>query len=322
MKAITRNRFGGPDILRFTDIDIPHLRPDELLVRVRATSVNRGDALELRGWPYITRLIAHGITRPKRAVLGTDVAGTVVATGSTVDGFDVGDEIVGWGTGTFAEYAVVNARLAMRCPADIDALTAAAIPTAGVTARQALMAVGLPEPGQRVLVIGASGGVGSFVVQLAAASGAVVTAVVGNRNVELARALGAAEVIDHTTTDVTARHRHHDLIVDLAGVHPLGDLRRLLTSTGTLVVVGGQNPQSVTGMRRFAAAAIRSTFTRRRLLPLFATQDIEVLADVIALTASGVVRPTIGRTYQLPDTAAAIEQIETGHTTGKIVITA
>lgn len=322
MKAITRDRFGSPEVLRFTDIDLPAVGPGELLVRVHAAGVNRGDALELRGWPYITRLMGSGIGRPKRAVLGTDVAGTIVAIGTDVDEFDVDDRIVGWGTGAFAEYAVVSAAKAVLLPDDVDDLGAAALPTTGVTAMQAVRDSGRVGAGQHVLVIGASGGVGSFAVQLAADVGAIVTAVVGTDHVELARSLGAAEVIDHRTTDVTALSRHYDAIIDLVGVHPLGDLRRLLTREGTLVVVGGQDPQSITGMRRFGGAALLSPFTRRRLVPLFAGQDASALSTLVALVQAGRVRAVIGRTHDLSDTAAAIEQIETGHTAGKVVITA
>lgn len=319
MKAITRDRFGAPELLRFTDIEIPTPGPGELLVRVHAAGVNHGDALELRGWPYVARAMGHGLRRPKRAVLGTDVAGTVVATRAS--GFDVGDEIVGWATGAFAEYAVVDVGRAVHRPAGVDELSAAATPTAGVTAWQAVHDVAQVEAGQRVLVIGASGGVGSFVVQLARSAGASVTAVVGTRNVELARSLGATEVIDHRRTEVIALHQHFDTVIDLAGSHRLSDLRRLLTRRGTLVVVGGQDPQSITGMQRFAGAAIRSPFTTRRLVPLFATQDRDALDRLMSLVESGEIRPVVGRTYDLSDTAGALAQIETGHTTGKIVVT-
>lgn len=321
MKAITRDRFGAPEVLRFTDIDLPTVGPDQLLVRVRAAGVNHGDALELRGWPYVTRLMGHGLRRPKRPGLGTDLAGTVVAVGAQVEGFDVDDEIVGWGASVFAEYAVVEVDRAVHRPSGVDADVAAAVPTAGVTAWQAVLGAGRVEAGQRVLVIGASGGVGSFAVQVAAVADAQVTAVVGRSNVEMARSIGAAEVIDHHATDVSTMHRHFDTIVDLAGVHPLGDLQRLLTQYGTLVVVGGQNPKSITGMRRFVGAAIRSPFTRRRLVPLFATQDAEALARLVSLVSAGDVRAVVSRTYDLSDTASAVEQIETGHTTGKIVLT-
>lgn len=325
MKAIARDQYGGPDALRFTDTDLPVPGPGELLVRVRTAGVNRGDALELRGWPYVARAMAHGLRRPKRSGLGTDVAGTIVALGPRDDhdptAFDIDDEIVGWGTGAFAEYATVPAAKAVRIPAEIDALSAAAVPTAGVTAWQAVHGSAQVATGQRMLVIGASGGVGSFAVQIAAHAGAEVTAVVGTTNVDLAHSLGARDVIDHRTAELGALHRHYDVIVDLAGVHRLGELRRLLTTRGTLVVVGGQRPQTLTGMRRFAAAAVRSPFTRRRLVPLFATQDTDALARLMWLVADGEVRPVVGRTYDLSDTAAAIEQIETGHTTGKILVT-
>ena len=327
MKAITRDRFGSPDVLRFDEVDRPAPGPGQLLVRVHAAGVHRGDALELRGWPYVGRLMGYGLRRPKQPVLGTDLAGTVVALGPDVaghdgdgHGFDVDDEIVGWGIGAFGELALVDATKAVRRPTSVDAITAAGLPTTGVTALQAVRAAG-PMDGAHVLVIGASGGVGSFAVQLAVAAGASVSAVVGTPNVELARSLGATEVIDHRVTEVTSVHRHYDAIIDLAGVHPLGELRRMLTARGTLVVVGGQKPQSLFGVPRFAGAALRSPFTRRRLTPLFATQDTDALAQLVDAVADGVVRAPVGRTYDLSDTVAALHQIETGHTAGKLIIT-
>jgi NADPH:quinone reductase-like Zn-dependent oxidoreductase len=321
MKAITRDRYGTPEVLRFDDIDRPHVGPDEVLVAVHAAGVSQGDVLELHGWPYFGRLAGYGVRRPKRRVPGTDLAGRVVAVGSGVDGVDVDDEVVGWGTGAFAELAIMKAADSVRRPSTVPVEHAAAAPTGGVAALQAIRRAGRVQPGQHVLVIGASGGVGTFAVQIAKADGAEVTGVSGPGNVELVRAIGADHVVDHTTDDVTTHTGRYDVIVDLVGVQPLSAVRRALTPTGTLVVVGGENPRSLTGMGRFAAAAVRSPFTRQRLVPLFSQPDRDDLAALVDLVAAGTVRPIIGSTLDLTDTAAAFELVATGHAGGKVVIT-
>ena len=320
MKAITRDRYGSPDVLRFEDLTPPAPAAGEILVEVGAAGVNRGDALELRGWPYLARLMGYGARRPKHAVIGTDIAGRVVAVGRDVDAIAEGDEVVGWGTGAFAELAVMRAMAAVRRPAGLDTVPAAAVPTTAVTSLQAVRDAGRVQPGQHVLVIGASGGVGTFAVQLAAHFGATVTGVAGASRAALVRSLGATHVVDYRTEDVTTHLGRYDVIVDAVGNHPLGALRRVLTARGTLVVVGGQNPNSLTGMRRFAGAALRSPFTRRRLVPLFSKPNAPDLHTVLALIGSGAVRPVVAATYALPDTAAALQRIEDGHAAGKLVI--
>jgi len=320
-KAVTRDRFGSPDVLQFTDIPQPCVPADGALVAVHAAGVNQGDALEMRGWPYLARLMGYGIRHPKRRVPGTDLAGTVVAVGDDVDGFEVGDDVVGWGAGAFADIAVVQASMVIQRPMTVNVEEAAAMPTAGVTALQSVRDAARVTPGQRVAVLGASGGVGTFATQIAKAFGAEVTGVSGARNVDLIRSIGADHVLDYTSDDITSHPGRYDVIIDLVGNQPLRSLRRALTRTGTLVVVGGQNPRSLTGMRRFATAAFTSPFTPQRLVPLFSKPNRNDLAELAALITDGAVRPVIGDYFHLPDTADAVRKIETGHATGKIVIT-
>jgi NADPH:quinone reductase-like Zn-dependent oxidoreductase len=322
ISAVTRDRFGPPDTLILEQRERPAVPAGHVLVEVHAAGVNRGDALEMRGWPYLARLMGYGIHRPKHAVLGTDIAGRVIATSSGVDGFDVDDQVVGIGTGAFAEVATIPASMAIRRPPRLSAIEAAALPTTGVTALQAIRRAGRVEPRQHVAVIGASGGVGTFAVQIAKADGAEVTAVAGERNLELVRSLGADHAVDYANDDIADHSGRYDVIIDLVGNRPLRALRRALTPTGTFVVVGGQNPRSLTGMRRFVGAAAMSLLTSQRLVPLFAKPDGADLSALADLVGQGAVRPIVGRTFGLNDTAEALGQIETGHGTGRTVINA
>lgn len=321
MRAIARDRFGSPDTLTLEHLERPTIPAGHVLVEVHAAGVNRGDALEMRGWPYLARLMGYGIHRPKHPVLGTDIAGRVVATSDDVDGIDVDDHVVGFGTGAFAELATIPASMVIRRPARLDAAEAAALPTTGVTALQAIRDAGRVEPGQHVAVIGASGGVGTFAVQIAKADGAEVTAVAGGHNVELARSIGADHLVDYRNDDISNHPGRYDVIIDLVGNRPLRMLRQTLTPTGTFVVVGGQNPRSLTGMQRFVAAAAMSPLTRQRLVPLFSKPNRTDLATLAELVEQGAMRPIIGRTFDLSDAAEALRQIETGHGTGRTVIT-
>jgi NADPH:quinone reductase-like Zn-dependent oxidoreductase len=217
MKAITRDRFGSPDVLHYVDIERPALPEGSVLVEVQAAGVNRGDALEMRGWPYIARLMGYGVRRPKHAVLGTDIAGRVVAVADDVDGVDIGDEIVGFGTGTFAQVASVPAARMILRPEQLSSIEAAAMPTTGVAALQAIRGAARVEAGQHVAVIGASGGVGTAAVQIAKAEGATVTGVAGPRNPDLVRSIGADHVVDYTTDDIGSHAGRYDVIVDLVG---------------------------------------------------------------------------------------------------------
>ena len=320
-RAITRDRFGSPDVLSLQGIDRPQIPAGSVLVDVHAAGVNRGDALEMRGWPYLARLMGYGVRHPKHPVLGTDVAGTVIALNEDVSGIDVGDEIVGFGTGAFAEIALVPASTAVHRPDTISVEEAAATPTTAVAALQAVRDAARVEPGHHVAVIGASGGVGTFAVQIAKVYGAEVTGVASGRNADLVRSIGADHVVDYATDDIANHTGRYDVIIDLVGNQPIRSLRRAVTPTGTFVVVGGQNPQSVTGMRRFAAAAALSPFTRQRLVPLLSKPNRDDLAAVIELARTGAVRPNVGRRFDLGDTAEALRQIETGHGVGRTVVT-
>jgi NADPH:quinone reductase-like Zn-dependent oxidoreductase len=321
MKAITRKRFGGPDVLQLHDIEWPRVGADEVLVQVHAAGVNQGDVLELHGWPYLGRLMGYGLRRPKRLVPGTDIVGRVVAVGARVDGVDVDDEVVGWGAGAFAEFATAPANMMIGRPPAVPAEQAAAVPTGGVAALQAVRLAGRVKPGQHVLVIGASGGVGTFAVQIAKADGAEVTGVNGPNNVELVRSIGADHVVDYTNDDFTTHAARYDVIIDLVGNRPLRAVRRALTRTGTLVVVGGQNPRTLTGMRRFAAAGATSLFSRQRLVPLLSKPDRDDLAVLVELVSEGAVRPIVGSTFDLTDTATALHRVESGHASGKVIVT-
>ena len=321
MKAITHQRYGGPDVLEFDTVPLPRPAPDEVLVEVRASGLNRGDALELRGWPYLARLMGYGATRPRRPVPGTDIAGTVIATGSAVETFDIDDEVVGWATsGAFAEYTTAAATSLVPKPATLTYEQAAGLPTAAVAALQAVRDAASASPGLEVLVVGASGGVGAFAVQIAAAYGARVTGVSSGRNAELVTSLGAADVIDYTHDDFTDHSGRFDVVIDLVGNQPLRHVRRALTRKGCLVVVGGQTPQSITGIRRFASAAATSPFVSQRLVPLFSKPEPDDLATVVELAATGKVRPVIDRTFDLTDAADAVAHVETGRSRGKVVI--
>ena len=285
---------------------------------MRAAGVNRGDGLAIAGLPYAARL-SYGLARPKRPVPGTDVAGTVEAVGPEVTTARPGDPVFGWATGAFAAYAAAPAASLLAIPEGLTFEEAAATPTAAVTALQALRA-GDIDAGEHVLVIGASGGVGSFAVQLAKACGAEVTGVASTRNLDLVRELGADHVVDHAAEDPTATRRRYDVVLDLAGAAPLTKARRAATRGGTYVVIGGGDPRSLTGMRRFAAAAVLSPFGPERLRPLFATPRPEDLETVAALLATGEVRPFVEAAYDLRDAADAIDYVHRGRAPGRVVL--
>jgi NADPH:quinone reductase-like Zn-dependent oxidoreductase len=322
VRAIVRNRFGPPDVLEHTDASArPIVAAGEVLVRVHAAGVNQGDALEQRGWPYVGRLMGYGLRRPKHPIPGTDVAGRVVAVGADVDDLLVGDAVLGWGRGAFAEYSTAPRSALVRKPDGMTFEHAAALPTAGVAALQAVRDAGQVRSGQRVLILGASGGVGTFAVQLAKSHGGHVTATSSSRNLELLRELGADRALDYAVDDVTSGDASYDVIIDLVGHGTLRSFRRVLSDTGTFVVVGGRSPRSVTGMRRFAAAAAMSPFVSQRFVPLFSKPDPGDLDIVVSLAADGRVRPDVDRAFLLVDAAAALRHLETGHARGKVVIT-
>lgn len=320
MKAIFHDRYGSTDVLEFRDIDAPAVGDDEVLVRVHAAGVNPGDGLAIEGIPYAARL-TYGLTRPKHTVPGTDIAGRVEKVGGHVTELRPGDEVFGWCSAAFAEYAATSASALARKPAHLTFEQAAAVPTSAIAALQALRDTGRIEPGQQVLVIGASGGVGTFAVQIAKALGADVTGVSSSRNVDLVRSTGADRVIDYSREDFTRLGSRYDLIVDMVGAVPLSDGKRALEPGGTYVVVGGNNARSITGMERFAKALLLSPFVRRRLRPLFSTKTHADLQAVRELLDAGKVLPVIDAVYDLRDAVEALRYVGAGHTRGKTVLT-
>jgi NADPH:quinone reductase-like Zn-dependent oxidoreductase len=323
MKAIVQERFGSPDVLQFVDVDQPHIGPDEVLVRVHAAALNPYDWHVMRGDPYVARLMGTvGLARPKPRIAGVDGAGRVEAVGANVHGLRPGDEVLGRFEGAFAEYARAEANLVVPKPARLTFEQAAGVTMAGQTALRAIRDAGQVRAGQRVLVNGAAGGVGSFAVQIATALGAEVTAVCSTGNVDLVRSLGAAHVIDYTKADFTDGPTRYDVVQDNVGNQPLRRLRRALTPTGTLVSNAGGPPDG----RVFGAigAIIRvlavNGFVRQRLRPLPDRWRREHLVAVVDLVEAGQLTPVVGRTYPLADTAAGMRYLEQGHARGKVVV--
>lgn len=319
MAALRHDRYGPPAALEHRTVPVPTIGDDEVLVRVRAAGVNRGDGLAIEGIPYAARL-SYGITRPKHPVPGTDLAGTVVEVGPNVTGLGVGDEVFGWGSGAFAEYAAAPASALVGRSDHVAVEQAAATPTVGVAALQALRDVGGLEHDSHVLVIGAAGGVGTFAVQIAKSFGAEVTGVCSGRDAGIVRSLGADHIVDYTREDVTERRHSYDLVVDLVGANTLTAGRRILRAGGTYVVVGGGNPRSITGMSRFVSAYALSPFGSGNLRPLFSSKKPEDLAFVAQLLESGEVRPVVDAVTDLSVGAAAIAAVHTGHARGKVVL--
>jgi NADPH:quinone reductase-like Zn-dependent oxidoreductase len=325
MKAITQDRYGDVEVLELSDIDRPVPTGDEVLVRVRAAGLHRGDWHVMTGLPYLIRVVVPtlGLGRPKVAVLGMDLAGTVAAVGPDVTRFGPGDAVFGWADGAFAEYAVAPQGQLAAKPATLSVEQAAVVPISGFAALQGLRDVGRVQPGQRVLVIGAAGGVGSFAVQLAKAFGAQVTGVASTAQLELVRSIGADEVIDYTRQDVTDGIRQWDVILDCAGRRTLSQLRRALTPTGTLVIVGGEGAgRWLGGFDRQLRALVLSRLVGQRLRMLSSKpghQDLEVLRELLE---AGKLSPVIGRSYPLGEVPEAMRQMVQGRGGGgKIVIT-
>jgi NADPH:quinone reductase-like Zn-dependent oxidoreductase len=283
MKAIVHSRYGPPDALELKDIDQPTVNDDQVLVRVRAAAVGKGDWLTVKGLPYIARL-RYGLPKPKHPVPGFDVAGRVEAVGSNVTRLRPGDAVFGWCDGSFAEYASVPEGQLVLKPPNLTFEQAAAVPISGFAALQALRDTGGVQPGQKVVIIGASGGVGSFAVQLAKAFGAEVTGVCSTKSVEMVRSIGADHVIDYTQQDFTQTGRRYDLILEMAGNRSLADLRRALTPKGTLVLVGGSGGKWFMGTGRALRAVLVSPFVGQRLRLFLSREggaDLEVLRELI-----------------------------------------
>jgi NADPH:quinone reductase-like Zn-dependent oxidoreductase len=321
MKAIVFDRYGSADVLELKDIERPVVNDDDVLIRVRAASANPLDWHNMRGEPYIMRP-QSGLRGPKRRVLGNDVAGEVEEVGKNVTRFRPGDEVIGDVNGSFAEYAcVTKAPLGLK-PAKLTFEQAAAVPVAGVTALQGLREHGRMQPRQKVLIIGASGGVGTFAVQIAKSFGAEVTGVCSTRNVELVRSLGADHVIDYTQEDFTRSGQRYDLIFQLAGTRSPSDCRSALTAKGTLVLSSGESSGRWIGpVGRIMKAVALSPFVGQRLVTFIAKRSSEDLQLLKELIDAGNVTPVIDRTYPLSGVPEAIRYLEEGHARGKVVIT-
>ncbi len=320
MRAIVQDRYGSADVLRPERIAVPGIAGNEVLVRVRAAGVDRGTWHLMTGTPYLLRL-AFGLRGPRNPVPGRDVAGTVEAVGSEVRGFSVGDEVYGEAPGSFAEYAVARADKLVRKPANLSFEQAAVVPISALTALEALT-VGRIKTGQRVLITGATGGVGSYAVQLAKTFGAEVTGVAGPAKLDLVRALGADHVIDYTREDFAATPGHYDLIIDIAGIPTLSRLRRALTPTGTAVITGGEDGGRLTGgMNRQLRALIVSLFVRQRLTMFVNKVRGSDLTQLTELIEAGRVTPSLDRTYPLDQAADALRDLAAGKVRGKIAIT-
>lgn len=323
MKAIVQDRYGPPEVLELREVDRPVPAGHEVLVRVHAAAVNARDWHHMRGDPYLARLV-FGLGRPKVRVRGTDFAGRVVAVGPDVRGLAPGDEVFGEADGTFAEYVcAVPGRLAPK-PAALTFAQAAAVPLAGTTALTGLRDLGRAGPGRTVLVNGASGGVGTFAVQIAKALGAEVTAVCSARNAELVRSLGADHVVDYAREDFTRGGRRHDVVLDLVGNRSLTACRRALTPSGTLVLSGGGVSEggSLFGpMGLVLRGQALSRFVGGRLLVLTAAPDRDSLAALTALIEAGSLTPVVDRTYPLDEVADAVRYVEVEHARAKVVIT-
>ena len=321
MHAILQDSYGSAEVLRSARITRPEIADHEVLLRVHAAGLDRGTWHLMTGTPYLMRVIGFGFRRPKNPVPGVDVAGTVVAVGSAVTRFAVGDEVFGMSRGSFAEYAAAREDKLAHKPANASFEQAAAVGISGGTALQALTA-GRVQAGQRLLIIGASGGVGSFAVQLAKAAGAEVTGVCSTNKLDLVRNLGADRVVDYTREDFADGVHHYDLIIDIAGNSTLSRLRRALTPTGTAVIVGGESKGNLTGgIDRQLRAMILTPFVSQRLTGLASKErasDLEVLAGHIT---AGAVTPSIDRTYPLDQVPEAMRHLAAGKVKGKTAIT-
>jgi NADPH:quinone reductase-like Zn-dependent oxidoreductase len=321
LKAITYHRYGAPEVLEFQDVDPPVMKDDEVLVRVRAASVNPRDWHYMRGLPYIVRPI--GLRIPKDGGIGSDVAGQVEAVGKDVTRFRPGDEVFAFVvSGAFAEYTAVPEAFLGHKPANLTFEQAAAVPLAALTALQGLRDQAPVQPGQKVLIIGASGGVGTFAVQIAKSFGAEVTGVCSTRNVDLVRSLGADHVIDYTRQDFAGNGRRYDLVFQLAGTRSPSDCRRALTPKGTLVLSSGESDGRWIGpLDRIIKAAVLAPFVSQQIGSFEAKRSSEDLQVLKELIESGTVSPVIDRSYSLSEVPAAMAYLEEGHARGKVVIT-
>ena len=321
MKAIVQDRYGSSDVLQLQDVATPTPKPGEVLVRVYAAGVDPGVWHLMTGLPYLIRVMGFGFRAPKNRIRGRDLSGRVEAVGEGVTRFRPGDEVFGTCEGSFAEYACAREDRLVRKPANVTFEQAAVIAISGTTALQALRDKGRVTAGQKVLIIGASGGVGSFAVQIAKSFGAEVTGVCGPSKIELVRSIGADHVIDYTSQDISDGTSRYDLVLDTAGNRSLSQLRRAVTPTGTVVIIGGEGGGHMLGMvSRILRTVALAPFVKQRLVALTSAERVEDFETLRELIESGRVTPVMDRTYALPDVADAIRYIEQGHARGKVVI--
>ena len=319
MKAIVYHRYGSPDVLECAEIEKPTPADGQVLIEVRAASVNPFDWHFMRGTPYFMRLIA-GLRKPKIAGLGVDVAGRVEAVGRNVTRFKPGDEVFGTCRGAFAEYACApEAELAAK-PGNVTFEQVAALPVAALTALQSLRAKGRIQPGQKVLINGAAGGVGTFAVQIAKWLGANVTGVCSPTNADMVRSIGADRVIDYTRDDFTSNWQRYDVIFDCVGNHSLSAFRRVLTPKGIYIVVGGPSGRWFRPMDQMIKILVLSPFVSQTLAMHLSKASQDDLAVLRELVETGTVRPVIDRHYELNEVSEAIRYLEEGHARGKVVI--
>src|SRR3989442_8564747 len=321
MKGIVYCDYGSPDVLKVEDIEKPTPGDDQVLVRVRAASVNPLDWHYVRGTPYFMRMGA-GLRRPKVTRLGVDFAGTVEAVGKNVKRFKPGDDVFGGRTGAFAEYVTVREERAVALkPANVTFEQAASVSVAALTALQGLRDKGQIRPGQKVLINGASGGVGTFAVQIAKSFGAEVTGVCSTRNVDMVRSIGADHVIDYTKEDFTKSEQRYDLIIDNVGNRSLSECRGILTPKGRYVMVGGPSSGWIDPLPRALGALVMSRFVSQDMVMFIAQlnqRDLTILGD---LMQAGKVKPVIDRQYKLSEVPKAIGYLEEGHARGKVIVT-
>jgi NADPH:quinone reductase-like Zn-dependent oxidoreductase len=320
--AFVQDRFGPPDTLRMVEVPKPEIGSGEILLKVHAAGVNPYDWHMVRGDPRIARLMGGvGLTKPKTRIAGVDVAGRIQEVGADVKGLRPGDEVFGFARGAFAEYATADAALVVPKPAALSFQQAAAIPMAAVTALHAIRDRGHVQPGHRVLVNGAAGGVGTFAVQIAKALGAEVTGVCSARNVDMMRSIGATEVVDHAAQDFADGPGRYDVILDNVGNRTIRDLRRAASPTGIVIVNGGGSPGHIIGAVGSALrAALVNLFIRQSITMVPTNWSRADLLTLAELVEAGTLRPVIDRTYPLVDTAAGLRYVESGHARGKVVI--
>jgi NADPH:quinone reductase-like Zn-dependent oxidoreductase len=319
MKAIVYHKYGSADVLEIREIEKPALTDDGVLVRVHASSINRGDWYAMTGTPYIAR-VRLGLLKPKSQLLGVDFAGTVAAVGKDITQFQVGDEVFGGRTGALAEYVCVRNAVTLK-PGNVTFEQAAAVPVAALTALQALRDKGQIQPGQKVLINGATGGVGTFAVQIAKAFGAEVTGVCSTRNVDLVRSIGADHVIDYMREDFTRSGGRYDLMLDVAGSRSWSECRRVLKPQANLIIVGAPKGNRLLGplshIIKVRLAALRSSQKVVFFIAQFNKPDMDVLAELLE---TGKVTPVIDRRYELSEIADAFRYMGEGHAQGKVVI--